>query len=255
MSLETIKKLREGTGAGMVDIKKALDEAGGDETKAVEILRKAGQKIAAKKAERSTNEGVIALAQKGGRVAVVALACETDFVARNENFITAASDFARKLLEIGKDGFKAWAEAEISNNLIVKIGENIQLNDFDVIEGPVLGFYLHANKKVAAVVVLSDGTEEQAREAAMHVAAMDPTYLKPADVPEEVLNKEQEIYKEQLVKEGKPEEMAEKILAGKLQKFYTEVCLLKQPYIKDDKMSVEQFLERAEIKEFKRFSL
>ena len=103
MSLETIKKLREGTGAGMVDIKKALDEAGGDETKAVEILRKAGQKIAAKKAERSTNEGVIALAQKGGRVAVVALACETDFVARNENFITAASDFARKLLEIGKD--------------------------------------------------------------------------------------------------------------------------------------------------------
>src|SRR3989344_5551902 len=205
MSLETIKKLREGTGAGMVDIKEALDEAGNDEIKAVEILRKAGQKIAAKKAERSANEGAIALARAGNRISVVSLACETDFVARNENFLQAAGDFAKQLLSTGKNEFKAWAEAQIQNSLIVMIGENIRLNDFEIIEGNLLGSYLHSNKKVAAVAVMEDGTEEQAKEIAMHVAAMSPSYLKPEGVPEEVIIKEKEIYREQLAKEGKSE--------------------------------------------------
>jgi len=255
MSLELIKKIREATGAGIQDVKKALDEASGDENKAVEILRKSGQKIAAKKAERSTNEGVIAIAREGSKIAVAALACETDFVARNDNFIAAADSFAKKLLAEGEAGFKDWAEEEIKKDLIVKIGENINLTDFAVFEGEVMDSYLHSNNKIASVVILEGGTEEQAREVAMHVAAMSPSYLKPEDVPAQEIDKEKEIYKEQLSKEGKPAEMMEKILEGKVQKFYTEVCLIKQPFIKDDKMSVEKFLGEVKIKEFRRFSL
>lgn len=254
-STELIKKLREITGAGIVDIKNALEAAGGSEEKAVEILRKSGQKIAAKKAERSTKEGVIAMERSGAKIAMVVLACETDFVARNENFIQSARDFAKKLLSTESADFKSWATAEIQNNLIVKIGENIQLKEFAVIQGEVLGGYLHANRKVAAVVVLSAGDEIKAKEAAMQVVAMNPSYSSPEDVPAEILEKEKEIYREQLKKEGKPEEMIEKILTGKIQKFYAEVCLVKQPYIKDDKISVEKFLGEAKVKEFKRFAL
>ncbi len=259
MSLEIIKKLRDETGAGIGDIKKALDEAGGDETGAVEILRKSGQKIAAKKAERSTNEGLVAMHQEGNKIAVVALACETDFVARNENFISAVDIFSKKLLEVGKDEFAKWAEAEIQNNLIVKIGENIKLGGFDIIEsssaGEIIGSYLHANNKIASVVVLTGGDEEKAKDVAMHVAAMNPTYLKPEDVPADVLEKEKEIYREQLKKEDKPEEMLEKILEGKVQKFYAEVCLIKQQYIKDDKLTIEKYLGEAKVERFIRISL
>ena len=255
MSLEIIKKLRDETGAGMVDIKNALEEAGGSEAKAVEILRKSGQKIAAKKSGRSTAEGVIAIERSGQRIAAVVLACETDFVARNENFVRAARDFAKKLLNTPAADFKSWAEAEIQNNLIVKIGENIQLKEFVVIQGEVLGSYLHSNSKAAAVVVLEGGDEAKAKEAAMQAVAMNPSYLGPEDVPAEILEKEKEIYREQLKKEGKPKEMIEKILTGKIQKFYAEVCLVKQPYIKDDKINVEKFLGGAKIKEFRRFSL
>jgi len=252
---ELIKKLRDETGAGMSDIKKALDEAGGDEAKAVEILRKSGQKIAAKKAERATNEGVIAFARSDDKVAVVSLACETDFVALNENFITTAQNLADKLLTIGQNDFMAAAEQEIQNDLIVKIGENIKLVEAEIINGSGLGVYLHANNKILAIVGLQNNNDELARGVAMHVAAMNPAYLEPADVPAEVLDKEKEIYAEQLKQENKPAEMMEKILAGKIQKFYTEVCLLKQPFIKDDKQTVEQFLKGAKVTQFKRFSL
>jgi len=255
ISLDLIKKVREATGAGINDVKKALEEAGGNEEKAIEILRKQGQKIAAKKAERSANEGVIAFHQKGHKLAVVVLNCETDFVARNQDFLQAADEFAQKLLAISKEQFAQWAQDQIQNELIVKIGENIQLNKFDVIEGEVLGSYLHSNKKVAAVVVLSGGDDQLAKEAAMQAVAMNPLYLEPQDVPSEVIEKEKEIYLEQLKREGKPENMVEKILEGKLRKFYTEVCLLKQPYIKDDKMSIEKLLDGAEVKRFVRFSL
>jgi len=190
---EVIKKLRESTGAGMNDIKAALDEAGGDETKAVEILRKNGQKIAAKKADRVTREGLIeSYIHSSGKLGVlVSVACETDFVARNEDFKS----------------------------------------------------FIH--------------------ELALQVAASAPQYLTPEQVPAEVIEKEKEIYREQLAKEGKTDEMAEKIMEGKLQKFYSEVCLLRQPYIKDDKVTIEHLLqgligkigENIQIKEFIRISL
>ena len=193
ISAEIIKKLRESIGAGMKDIKAALDEAGGDESKAIEILRKSGQKIAAKKADRVTREGLIeSYIHSSGKIGVlVSVACETDFVARNEDFKT----------------------------------------------------FVH--------------------ELALQVAASAPQYLIPEQVPAEVIEKEKEIYREQLAKEGKTGEMAEKIMEGKLQKFYAEVCLLRQPYIKDDKVTIEHLLqeligkigENIQIKEFIRISL
>ena len=255
ITMELVKKVREATGAGINDVKKALDEAGGDEVKAVEYLRKQGKKIAAKKADRSVNEGVIAVKQEGNKIALVELYCETDFVARNGDFLKFADEFAGKLLKVGKDEFAAWAKDEIQNNLIVKIGENIQLGKFEIITGEVLGTYLHSNKKIASVVVLSSGTEELAKEVAMQVTAMNPAYLKAGDIPSEVIEKEKEIYREQLKNEGKPEEMVEKILEGKLKKYYTEVCLLNQSFVKDDKVSIEKLLNGAEVKQFIRFSL
>jgi elongation factor Ts len=257
MSLELIKDIRQITGAGMSDVKKALDEAGGDKDKAIEILRKAGQKIAAKKSARETKEGVIALAKADGKVAIVSLGCETDFVARNEDFIKTVDELAEKLLEIGKDEFKTWATDYIQNELIVKIGENLQLIQFDILEGKTVGTYLHSNKKVASVVVLSEGEEDFAKEVAMHAAAMAPKYLKPEEVDAEELDKEREIYREQLKKEGKPENMLDKILEGKVQKYYTEVCLLKQTFVKDDKKTIEKFAEesKAVIDSFGYYSL
>lgn len=258
MSLELIKEVRQITGAGMSDIKIALDEASGDKDKAIEILRKKGQKIAAKKSDREIKEGVIALANVDNKkIALVGLGCETDFVAKNEDFQTAVLELAQKLSEMGKDKFIAWAEKYIQDDLIVRIGENLQLVFSEVFEGNVVGTYLHSNNKVASVVVLSEGPVEAAKEVAMHASAMAPKYLKPEDVPAEVVDKEKEIFVEQLKKEGKPDNIIEKILEGKVNKFYAEVCLVKQTYVKDDKKTVEQFLKdnNAVIEKFGYFSL
>lgn len=256
-NLELVKKIRLATGAGMSDINKALNEANGDETKAVEILRKAGQKIAAKKAERQIKEGAIVFAVEGKKLAVVALGCETDFVALNKDFINSVQELAQELLKRGLADFQAWATDKIQNDFIVKIGENLQLANFDLIEADIMGSYLHSNRKVAAVVTLQSGTADIAKEVAMHTAAMSPKYLRPEDVPAEIVAKEKEIYTEQLKNEGKPEAMWEKIMPGKIAKFYSEVCLLKQTYVKDDKQTIEQYLQanKAEIDKFFYFSL
>lgn len=256
-NLDLVKKIRQATGAGMSDINKALVEANGDEAKAVEILRKAGQKIAAKKADREIKEGTIVFAEADGKLAVVALGCETDFVSRNPDFIQQVQELADELLKRGKDDFQSWANDKIQNDLIVKIGENLQLVKFDLIESAIMGSYLHSNRKVASVVTLKSGTKEIARDVAMHAAAMAPKYLQPEEVPTELLDKEKEIYTEQLKNEGKPEAMWEKIMPGKVAKFYSDVCLLKQAYVKDDKQSVEQYLKanNAEIDKYFYFSL
>lgn len=259
MDLQTITKLRQITGAGMVDCKKALEESNDDIDLAIEILRKKGEAKAAKKADRATKEGLISFEKVDNKVAVVALACETDFVSRGEDFQVASAEMPKKLLELNEEGFRSWADEKIKNELVVKIGENIQLVDAEIIEGPVVGIYLHANKKVAAVVVLSSGTEEAAVNVAMQAVAMSPDYLSPSDVPEEVLNKEKEIMAEQLKSEGKPAEIIEKIMAGKVNKYYEENCLLNQAYIKDDLQTVTQYLKTVspdiQVLKFKRFEI
>lgn len=257
MSLELIKEIRQITGAGISDVKEALDEAAGVKDKAIEILRKKGQKIAAKKSEREVKEGVVAFAKGNNQVAVVALACETDFVAKNEDFKKAVAELADKLLAMGKNDFESWAIKYIQDEMIVKIGENLQLARFDIFSGSIVGTYLHSNNKAAAVVVLSGGNLDLANAISMHVTAMAPKYLEPEDVPQEVVDKEKEIYIEQLKTENKPAEVINKILEGKVNKFYTEVCLLKQAYIRDDKKSIEQLLKenKATIDNFAYYSL
>jgi len=253
--MELIKKVRQATGAGINDVKKALEETNGNEPAAVDYLRKQGQKIAAKKNDRLAKEGVITSLKQNNRVAIVALACETDFVALNADFLKAGEEMAGQLLKSGEENFGAWAQDKIQNELIVKIGENIKLAHFAVITGEVIGVYVHSDRKLAAAVVLSGGSEELAKEVALQITAMDPAYLKPEDVPEAELDKEKEIYLEQLKKEGKPAEIIDKILAGKIRKYYSEVCLLKQPYIKDEKISIEKLLGDVKVEKFIRFSL
>ncbi len=259
MDLQTITKLRQITGAGMVDCKKALEESNNDLNLAIEILRKKGEAKAAKKADRETKEGLISFEKQGDKIAVVSLACETDFVSRGEDFQMASAEMPKKLLELNEDSFRTWAEEKIKNELVVKIGENIQLLDAEIISGPVLGMYLHANKKVAAVVVLSTGSEEVAVNVAMQAVAMTPDYLAPSDVPVEILEKEKEIIAEQLKAEGKPVEIIEKIMAGKVNKYYEENCLLNQLYIKDDSQTVSQYLKSVnpeiQVLKFKRFEI
>jgi len=199
---------------------------------------------------------LVALARGENKVAAVVLSCETDFVSRNSDFQATTQSFADKLLSDGTDGFAAWAEGVIKNELVVKIGENIKLSDFGIIESPIIGSYLHANKKVAGVVALVGGNQELANEIAMQVAAMSPRYIKSEDVAKEEIDKEVEIYREQLKNEGKPENLWEKIITGKLAKYYEEICLLDQIYIKDDSKKISDLIADAgvdSIKEFKKF--
>jgi elongation factor Ts len=256
VDLQTITQLRNRTGAGIADCKHALEEAGGDIEKAIENLRKRGEVKAAKKADRTTKEGLVGVAKEGNKVATVVLACETDFVAKNEDFITAVSEYANKLLSTSPDEFRVWAEENVKGELVVKIGENIQLGEYGVVEGEVVGTYLHSNNKAAGIVALTGGDQELANDIAMHIVAMSPEYLGAVDVPNEVIEKEKDIYREQMKDIDKPEEIKEKIIEGKLKKFYSEVCLLNQEYIKEDGKKVSELLQEGiEIKEFKKFSV
>ena len=256
-NLEIIKEVRRITGAGIVDVKESLKTAEGDKENAIEILRKAGTKIAVQKAERSTKEGLLTYTIEGNKIAIIALNCETDFVARNEDFKATAQDLVKELLKKGQEGFKEYAENKIKDELIVKIGENLQLGNFDILEGQTIGIYLHVNNKLASVIVLEGGYEKLAKDIAMHATALAPRYLTPEDIPSEVIEKEKEIYREQLKKEGKSNDIIEKILEGKITKFYKEVCLLKQNFVKDEQKTITELLieQKAQIKEYKYFSL
>ncbi|MEI6288659.1 MAG: translation elongation factor Ts [bacterium] len=255
IDLQTISALRDKTGAGIGDCKKALEEAGGDINLAVEGLRKKGEIKAANKAERSVKEGVIAFTGDSQKCATIVLVCETDFVSRGEDFQKTASDFASELLAGGDvEAFKTSADTKVKD-LVLKIGENIQLADVAIFSGARLGRYIHSNKKVAAIVVLDGGDEVVANEVAMQAAAMSPKYLKPEDVPAEILDKEKEIYRELLKKENKPEAIWDKIIDGKLAKFYEENCLLNQVYIKDDSKKIKDIIGTAQILEFKKFQI
>ncbi len=266
MSLELIKQLRETTGAGMVDCKKALEESGGDMEKAVEILRKKGIAKAAKRGERETNEGLVlveaSVDNKEGYI--LEITSETDFVARNEQF----QNLAKEVLEVIKKETPADLDAlfaismgdmtvkEKLDNLSGTIGEKLEIKRFDILSGPTVAAYSHLGGKIGVLVSLDqEGKADLATDIAMQIAASDPRYLKPEDVPSEEIDKEKEIYREQLLKEGKPENIIENILEGKVKKYYEEVCLLKQEYIKEDKKKVEEILGDANIEKFIRYSL
>lgn len=264
--MELIKKLRDLTGAGMVDCQKALKEAENDLDKAVEILRKKGIAKAAKRTDRETNEGVVKVAVKadGTEGYVLELNSETDFVSRNEKF----QAFAEQLLNIVKDSQPADLEALLAlpmegstvsdalNNLSGTIGEKMGVKRFAIIKGASVAAYSHLGGRMGVLVALDQaGKTEIATDVAMQVAAANPKYIIPAEVSAEEIAKEKEIYKEQLLKEGKPEAMVEKIVEGKMGKYYSEVCLMEQEFIKDDKKKVKEVLGGANVIEFVRYSL
>tara|TARA_B100001939_G_scaffold89744_1_gene76874 strand:+ start:90 stop:914 length:825 start_codon:yes stop_codon:yes gene_type:complete len=248
-----VNKLRKTTGAGMMDCKKALVEANGDFDSAIEILRKKGQKVAAKRADRKSSEGVaIAIANDDNSSAVgIVLACETDFVGKNEDFINLAHKIAvaglncrtkEELLQSNIDGMS------IEEKLIEQtgvIGEKIQINDFSRIDADFVGTYIHAGNKISSLVGFSkkcENIEVAAKDISMQIAAMNPIALDEDSVDSEVIEKEIEIAKDQLRAEGKPEEMLDKIAQGKLKRFFKDNTLIHQAFIKDSKLSVSQYL-------------
>jgi elongation factor Ts len=264
--MELLKDLRDKTGAGMVDCKNALEEANGDLEKAVEILRKKGIAKAAKRGDRETKEGVIKIfvSDDQKKAYILEISAETDFVVRSEKFqsftdqvMTAMKENELKNLnELLEYKLGEWSVKETLENLSGVIGEKMEIKGADSLssDGIVAG-YSHMNGRIGVLVAIDKDDPELARELAMQIAAASPRYISPEDVVPEELEKEKEIYREQLKMEGKPEEMIEKIMGGKVNKFYDEVCLLKQECIKDDKKKVESILNGAKVLKFIRYSL
>ena len=267
-----VNKLRQMTGAGMMDCKTALTEANGDFDAAVDILRKKGQKVAAKRADREANEGYVVAKTNadGTRGVLVSVNCETDFVAKNADFVGMAERIADIALEKGAasiDELKALPFDQnglsIAEKLVEQtgvIGEKIDLGVCDAIEAAHVYAYNHPGNKVASLVGMNKaGFADTAKDVAMQVAAMAPVALDKSSTPQSVIDKELEIGKELAIQEGKPAEMAEKIAMGRLNKFFKESTLLAQDFIKDGKMNVEQYVKTADkdltVIGFKRYSL
>ncbi|NDV17879.1 elongation factor Ts [Pseudodesulfovibrio sp. JC047] len=257
-----VKGLRDKTGAGMMDCKKALVESGGDEEKAVMYLREKGLSKAAKKAGRATSEGLITpYISEDGKTAVISeLLCETDFVAKGDDFTGFAKALSEKIANLDvTTGSADDLPADVADvtDLIAKLGENMGVGRFaKITTDGVLGVYLHSNNKLAAVVELT-GTEDVdlAKDIAMHVAAMNPACKTSDELPQDVLEKEKALYLKQAMDEGKPENIAEKIVTGRLNKFFKEVCLVEQPFIKEDKKTIKQILGGATVASFQRLAL
>ena len=253
VTAEQVAKLRARTGSGILDAKNALDEANGNEDLAIDILRKKGKAQAVKKADRVQSEGAIFIASDGKKAALVQVRCETDFVGRSEVFVKFGQDLADKLLKEGKSAFDAYA-AEKVPAAVLELGENISLGDVKEVAAPVLGTYVHSNRKIGVVVGLDTGTAEQASDVAMHGAAMNPTYVRPSDVSQEAVLKEKDIWKDQMKDDKKPAEILEKIMIGKEKKFREENALTTQAFVKDQNITVEKMLGSAQIKEYVRVS-
>ena len=259
-----VKELRERTAAGMLDCKKALVETDGDIELAIENMRKNGQAKAAKKAGRIAAEGVILTKVANGVATMMEVNSETDFVARDDGFVK----FGQQLIEVASankisdmetlnnteiDGVKV---SDLRDTLVAKIGENISPRRVISIEGDNLGAYVHS-ARIGVVAILQGGDEELAKDIAMHVAASSPQYVKPEDVPAEVVAKEKEIQLDIAIQSGKPAEIAEKMVSGRMKKFTGEVSLTGQPFVKDPSMLVADLLKSkgADVINFVRFEV
>ncbi|QDP84668.1 elongation factor Ts [Chryseobacterium sp. SNU WT5] len=249
-----VAKLRNITGAGMMDCKKALVEAEGDFDKAIDNLRKKGQKVAANRADRDSHEGAVIakLNEDSTMGAIIALNCETDFVAKNDAFVEIAHELAQQAVAYAsKEEFLAsdFHGMTVAEKLIEQtgvIGEKIEIGSFERIEGPFLGAYIHAGNKIAAITSLSeqvDGAAEVAKSVSMQVAAMNPIALDETMVSQETIDKELEIERELLTKEGKPANIIDNILKGKMQRFYKDNTLVHQSFIKDSSVSVADYVK------------
>ena len=265
-----VSKLRKTTGAGMMDCKKALEEADGNFDKAIEIIRKKGQAIANKRADREASEGVVLAKVTGdaSQGAMIVLNCETDFVAKNEDFIKFATSILDTALAEKPADLDALKQLKLGDKTVADkvveqigvIGEKLDLAYYDKIEAPQVIPYIHPGNKLATLVGLNKVVDLQVgKDVAMQIAAMSPVAVDKTDVPADVIEKEKEIGKEQARREGKPENMLDKIAEGKLNKFFKESTLLNQDFTKDNKLSVRQNLQNTDkeltVTEFKRYSL
>jgi len=256
-----VKELRDKTGAGMMDCKKALVESDGNIDKAIEILRKKGASVAAKRAERDANEGVVLtkVVDNGNTGVIVEINCETDFVANSDDFVNFSNFVLDTIIAKKPANVEALLDSEFNNlkisseltNIVGKIGEKIEISRFFIktIENATFVDYIHSGSKLAVLLQVENTTGADStklnttfKDIAMQAAAMKPLYLVREEVPSEVIEKEKDIYKEVLRKEGKPEQMLDKIAEGKINKFFQEVCLTEQVYVKDNSKSVKDVI-------------
>ncbi len=264
-----VNKLRTTTGAGMMDCKKALTETNGDFEAAIDLLRKKGQKVAANRSDRDAKEGLVIAQTSGARGVVVVLSCETDFVAKNDDFNKVASAMANIALTNKPSDITALLALPYGEGMSVgekvieqvgRIGEKIELSRYEQIEATKVVAYNHPGNRLACIVAFNkEVTDEMGKNVAMQVAAMSPVAVDKDDVDTTILERELDIAREQIRAEGKPEEMVEKIAQGKLNKFYKESTLLNQEFIKDAKKTIRQYIQEADkettVSAFRRISL
>ncbi len=266
-----VNKLRQMTGAGMMDCKKALVEADGDFDKATQIIREKGMALASKRSDREASEGVVLAKTNADQTkgAIISLNCETDFVAKNDDFVKLANQILDLVLEKTPADLEAVNALELDGMKVADkvveqtgvIGEKLDLKFYDKLEAEQVAAYIHSDKKLATLVGLNKaGIDEQiGKDVAMQVAAMDPVAVSQDEVPQDVIEKELEIGRNQALAEGKPADLVDKIAQGKLGKFYKESTLLNQAFIKENKMTVKQYLQDTDkdltVTAFKRFSI
>ena len=249
-----VKELRELTGAGMMDCKKALTETNGDKEKAIEFLREKGLAAIAKKANRIAAEGLANIFTEGNKAVILEVNCETDFVTKNSEFVEMIENIGKAILNSNAQNLDEIMELDVEGQTVneyiiaktAKIGEKLSLRRAMLVEkndDENFGAYLHMGGKIAVLTVVEGATSEVAREVAMQAAAMNPSYLSREDVPEDVIAKEREVLKEQAINEGKNPDIAEKIVNGRIEKFYKENCLIHQAFVKDGDIDVETYVK------------
>jgi elongation factor Ts len=279
ITAQQVKELRDKTGAGMADCKKALVEADGDMATAIDELRKRGAASAEKRADRDTNEGVVAtkVSENGQKAAIAQVTCETDFVARNDEFVNFVDSIANVVYDKSPNTKEELLATDINGNkvedryneILAKFSEKIEVSKFENLEtSGYLVDYIHGGSKLGVIVEVSsskinDESKALVRDIAMQVAAMNPSFLDRSTVTQEILDKEKELYKQQAQEEGKPADIAERVAEGRINKFYKENCLVEQQYVKDGSMTITDVLkqisekagEEVKINQFIRYSI
>ena len=260
-----VKELREITGAGMMDCKKALVECEGDKDKAIDYLREKGIAKAAKKAGRIASEGVVAAASDGNTACIVEINSETDFVAKNENFLALVKKIAEHIVAckpadmdaLNASQMDGKTVAEVMTEAVASIGEKLSLRRFEVYttEDGKLATYIHMGGKIGVIVELSGGDATLGKDVAMQIAAAKPQCIGREDVDQEALAHEREVLRKQALEEGKPEKIVEKMVDGRINKYYKEVCLVEQEFVKDSDKTIKDILAGVEVRRFARFEM
>ena len=260
-----VKELREITGAGMMDCKKALVECEGDKDKAIDYLREKGIAKAAKKAGRIASEGVVAAASDGKTACIVEINSETDFVAKNENFLALVKKIAEHIVAckpadmdaLNASQMDGKTVADVMTEAVASIGEKLSLRRFEVYttEDGQLATYIHMGGKIGVIVELSGGDKTLGKDVAMQIAAAKPQCIGREDVDQEALAHEREVLRKQALEEGKPEKIVEKMVDGRINKYYKEVCLVEQEFVKDSDKTIKDILGGVEVRRFARFEM